>query len=332
MQHWKLGKWCYRAVSKILYPPDRRAVLEELRQHMDDRSDLFLSNGFSEEEAIEKTLQAMGDADELSILLAKIHRPFWGFAWSFTKIFSGIVIVGMLLALLLYHGPQLWTAFTDLFEKSSDTTTDHQSFDPYTMTEHPQKGMRHIYVTPGYEYSNSGYTVKLTEASLWIHDPNEASPLLGHLYFRLIIAGNSLWSTAPEFTEHLLLKDGLGNHYISRLDSLQYADDRLSYIGTLDKTGITEWTYDGFIEIRSPLEAQWIDIRYERDGRHMALRIDLTGGTANEENIHLLEANFPSQQNYAIGTLSANCRFSYLYRSRRTASDTYDGFSSGRAS
>ena len=99
MQHWKLGKWCNQAVRLIRYPPDRKEVFEELRQHVDDRSDLFLAQGFSQEEAVEKTLLAMGDADELAPQLAAIHRPFWGFAYSITKWFTKLVIFALLLLL-----------------------------------------------------------------------------------------------------------------------------------------------------------------------------------------------------------------------------------------
>ena len=89
MKHWKLTQWCVRATGRIRYSPDRAAVHEELRQHLDDRSDGFLAKGFSEEEAIEKTLDAMGDPAELAPLLAQIHKPFWGYAQDVCKCRNG---------------------------------------------------------------------------------------------------------------------------------------------------------------------------------------------------------------------------------------------------
>ena len=85
MECWQFSQWCRRATKKIIYPPDRKAVFEELRQHMDERSDLFLDQGFSEQDSVEKTLSVMGNADDLAKQLGAIHRPFWGFAWSITK-------------------------------------------------------------------------------------------------------------------------------------------------------------------------------------------------------------------------------------------------------
>ena len=68
MKHWKLTQWCVHATGRIRYSPDRKAVHEELRQHLDDRSDGFLAKGFSEEEAIEKTLDAIKKGNNITLL------------------------------------------------------------------------------------------------------------------------------------------------------------------------------------------------------------------------------------------------------------------------
>ena len=61
MEHWKLTQWCTYAVSKIKYTPDRRAVYDELRQHLDDRCEDLLAQGMSKEEAAERAIELMGD-------------------------------------------------------------------------------------------------------------------------------------------------------------------------------------------------------------------------------------------------------------------------------
>lgn len=277
MEHWKLARWCRIAVSKIIYPPDRKAVFEELRQHMDDRSDLFLEQGFSQEEAIERTLQAMGDPKELAPQLAAIHRPFWGFVWSITKWFARIAVAAMILAVISYHLPQVWSDFISWIRYGSDTSAS-QEWDPYEMTEHPSHGQQLVHLEPGCQYSDSGYTVTLTDAAIWQYEPDETE--LGVLYFRLRITNPLPWSSAPRFTQFLTARDSLGNKYMFYSAHNAGADSSGGIWGNLSQNGPFVWHFDGTIDHHFTKDVQWIDICYEQDGRTMALRIDLTGGGA----------------------------------------------------
>ena len=278
MQHWKLGKWCNQAVRLIRYPPDRKEVFEELRQHVDDRSDLFLAQGFSQEEAVEKTLLAMGDADELAPQLAAIHKPFWGFAWSITKSFAIIAFIGMLLAVLIYRVPYIWAEFKELFRDVPDSLETYLNWDPYEMTEHPDHGTRQLYLTPGCEYTDSGYTVTLTDAAVWKHDPGEY--ILGHLSFRLRITNPMPWASEPSFVKYLTAEDSLGNKYtFNHFDDL--SDGYRGYVsGKLKKVGLSEWTLESEFINRFTKDVQWVDICYRRDGRNMIMRIWLSRGGA----------------------------------------------------
>lgn len=276
MQHWKLGKWCNQAVRLIRYPPDRKEVFEELRQHVDDRSDLFLEQGFSEEEAVEKTLLAMGDADELAPQLAAIHRPFWGFAYSITKWFARIALIALLLVVLATHIPPLlnhiisW-AFNDSVPSGS------KIWNPYGVGESPTYGNRVLYLKPGCQYESDGYIVTLTDAVIW-KLPVETNP--GDLYFQLEITAKHPWVDPPAFEQYLSARDSLGNVYIPNqfINAVPFSDYTGSVWGSTTKTGPFTWTYQGSLSHSLKANTQWIDICYQRDGRDMALRIDLNGG------------------------------------------------------
>jgi len=85
MEIFRFHNWCTRAVRGIKYKPDREAVWNELFNHLQDRQEDFMAQGLSENDARIKAMDAMGDPDEIAPLLAKIHRPFWGYAYSISK-------------------------------------------------------------------------------------------------------------------------------------------------------------------------------------------------------------------------------------------------------
>ena len=75
--------WLDTASGKVRFPPDRKAVREELRAHLEDKADDLqriypdLSRGEAERMAIEQ----MGDAGEIGDALAALHHPLLGYLW-----------------------------------------------------------------------------------------------------------------------------------------------------------------------------------------------------------------------------------------------------------
>lgn len=82
-----LYKWLDLAVSGIRFGPDRAAVRAELQAHIEDRTADFMRifPDMEEREAQERALAAMGDAEELRVSLAKVHRPWPGYLWRATR-------------------------------------------------------------------------------------------------------------------------------------------------------------------------------------------------------------------------------------------------------
>lgn len=261
MRHWKITKWCSTAVAKIHYPPDRNAVFEELRQHMDDRSNDFLEKGFDENEALEKTMEVMGDPYELAPMLGAIHRPYWGFAYSITKWLCIFIAAVALLTVL-------WKAFS-VFSTRYDKT-DHL-FDYY---EHTAGDGRHrvVYTEPNAEFTDSGYRVTLTKASLW-----ETTNGINYTYFQLEVKGYHPRTSEPDFCYYISARDSLGRKYASRQHGYKVEDGRIA-AGILYHTAPFTWLYDVSLYGFDPEGVEWVDICYERDGREHTLRIDLTGG------------------------------------------------------
>lgn len=73
--------------------------------------------------------------------------------------------------------------------------------------------------------------------------------------------------------------DDLGNYYWSSNDpEVIYTWQTLrSLRGNFHATGLWTSEYEAFIASVDPA-ASWVELRYDRDGRDVRLRIDLTGG------------------------------------------------------
>lgn len=91
--------WLDAATQGIRFKPDRIAVREELRAHLEDKqADLRrIFPDISPEEAERRALESMGDPEKLSRELAKIHKPWLGWLWRLSQ----VALAAVLLALVL---------------------------------------------------------------------------------------------------------------------------------------------------------------------------------------------------------------------------------------
>lgn len=77
--------WREDAVKQVRFAPDRKAIAEELTAHYEDHRDALLDCGYSQEEAEQKALEAMGDAREVGRGLNRVHKFYLGALWLFAK-------------------------------------------------------------------------------------------------------------------------------------------------------------------------------------------------------------------------------------------------------
>ena len=82
-----------RTLSHVRYLPARINLEEELLDHLQDSYEDMLSEGLSEEEAVENAVSFMGDADEIGKNLNKVHNPLIGWLYFFAKIILAAVII-----------------------------------------------------------------------------------------------------------------------------------------------------------------------------------------------------------------------------------------------
>lgn len=269
MTIWKFQNWCDAAVSGIVFPPDREQVHGELLDHLYDHYDDLVAQGIDRDTAQMMALNAMGSAAEIAPQLAAIHRPFWGYLLRFTR----IALVTVLCAAVLLTVGQLWrTEYHDFADDSGlhpfDETSADRDFGTFE---------RVFYTEPDQSVHSDGYTITLTKAAVWhadYHDGGEHHTL----YFQMEVFNPRPWAEFSDIARWFRAVDSLGNTYDCFNEGITNYAPYIS--GNGYHTGPQTYTHDMWIGDYRSQGAEWIDFYYDREGRDLVLRLDLTGGGA----------------------------------------------------
>ena len=81
MEKYSYLSWLETVGKQMHFPPDRKAALAELADHMSDRREDFIRNGMSTIEASDATAAVMGDPVEVGRTLNRLHNPVLGWIW-----------------------------------------------------------------------------------------------------------------------------------------------------------------------------------------------------------------------------------------------------------
>lgn len=256
--------WCDAAVGLILFPADREAVRRELMDHLLDHCDDLVDQGLDRETARQLALDAMGDAAEIAPQLAAIHRPFWGYFLRFTQ----IALAVMACAVLLCLGIRAWNNAGTHYPAT-------ESFDPYT-ADAADMGYsartRLFYAEPGVSVQSDGYTLTLTRAAVWYHKSEDEDTF----YCQMEVFNPRPWAEHTDIGTRFHAVDSLGYVYDSDYGRIP---NRIPHVSSgMSRTGLLTSTQYIWISDYISRDAEWIEFRYQRSGRELAWRIDLTGG------------------------------------------------------
>ena len=266
--------WCEHAVSGIRYNPDRRMVYDELMNHLYDHYDDLVSQGMDSKSAQKAALAAMGNARQIAPQLAAIHRPFWGYLLSFTRI--SLVLS---LCVVVFCG---W--FWNRYVYDYAQPFGHTDLNPYEMTQYDSMYIhqtRQYYMQPNLSQQSDGYTFTLTDAALWhVEHTNVEEDARDHdcVHFQIESFHPLPWAEYSEAMEWVWGVDSLGNVYDSfHKGIINYAP----YIWVSScHTGLLTYTYTMEITDYRSQTAEWIEFHYDRSGRNLVWRIQLPGGDA----------------------------------------------------
>ncbi len=271
-----IEQWCEIAVSYIRFPPDREKVKQELLEHMSDKYEDYVAQGMLLNEAERRTVKEMGEARDTGLLLRKIHKPYLGWVWRFTQWVLGIALV-----FALFTGIR-WA--DDLhFTSMEEVESPYNGWTNFGSTEQVTKhsvSRRVWYAEPGCADKSDGLTFTVTKAAYW--EGTYTDPAIGYtadtkeMYFLLEIRDPRPWVEYTDAPRWFYAVDSLGNYYYS---SNEYSStEEPSIHGNGYRTGLNTWTFYMWANNYCSQQADWLELRYDRDGRDIKLRIDLTGG------------------------------------------------------
>lgn len=261
MHHQEFFYWCRDAVSKIKYIPDRTKVYTELRAHLEDRYDSFMRKGMTDKEATRKTLEVMGDPMELAEQLAAIHKPYWGYALVATRIIAVLLAVVTLCVGINFCHDWKYTYYVKphgFFGRDARLVASLES---------------------KVSDSSDGYTLHVVNAELrrtYVHLESDNGSYYDRMLLQVEVSNPRPWAQELQALEYIWAVDNFGNYHTGYYGKCEDPDPGV--IGVIGKRlNLTTYTYDLLFYDASE-DTQWVELHYDRDGRDLVLRVELTGG------------------------------------------------------
>lgn len=266
MANWKFEKWAADATSKIVFSPDRYAVERELRGHLQDRYEAELEKGATPLQAEERTLAAMGPAEEIAVELGLIHRPFWGRLHLVSRWMARTMVFLTLFFLVAW----LLKSYV-LFQTYTYPT--YYRYDPFADTAFSDNGGSSRRLALGKPCSVSfsdGYLFILQQYALWEDSSTDSQGSARQeesMYLQMQVVSLVPWAAQTDISRWFGARDDLGNTYAPA-----YNRDGGDYLtGSVYHTGPGVYTHIlRFSRYRSQ-EASRLELFCNRGGRHITL-------------------------------------------------------------
>lgn len=206
---YSFSTWTNTVLEQMKFPPDRKAVRQELWDHLMDRRTDFMAQGMSEWEASDAAVQVMGDPVEIGRQLNRVHRPVLGWIWVVSRFLVGIVLV-ISLCNVVWNDNFSWHDILPNFTWGWETDGCK-----YGLGQYLEEPYEETMVQTGAVEQAGVYTLTLDHGS-WVRSETRQRLTLG---FR--VKAESFFDLDPlGFAERLCAEDDLGNQYqIRRYDS-----------------------------------------------------------------------------------------------------------------
>jgi len=262
----RFDRWCSLAVSGIRFRPDRKEIYEELYAHMEDQYEELTAAGFSGKEAEDEVAEAMGDPGETSRQLARIHRPFWGYALRAARICLLIAAVLAMITLVPRCVNYLKEQSADKEKKYLEDARMADSLDRLVWHSQPMSRDR-----------SDGYTFTLTDAALRSYSNFADSSFdRDYLLLRVEVFNIRPWAMLYGVHQEFYAVDSLGNVYTA--DNRTVSHHLPCVMGNVVKTGFFKWTWELRLNGYCSWEAEWMELRYDQCDRDVRLYLNLREG------------------------------------------------------
>lgn len=275
MNHF-FNQWCKAAVSEIRYRPDQEAVYCELYDHLEDLYDAATERGLTPEQAREEALKAMGNPRELAHQFAAIHRPWLGYLLNVTRCVLFVFCFVALLTAISFFRDETWYQPLD---------SNWYYTNPGEPLEQPSEwyhgvDRRVLDLEPKVSTRCDGFTFKVIRTTMILKDHYDENEQDGY-ELHILLKVSSLFQRDLLYdipNAHFWVVDSLGNTY--------YNDEQYGFPSPCVRCrDVDDDLFSKTIKLSlyylqdfCSQEAEWVEICYNRNGRNIRLRIDLTGG------------------------------------------------------
>lgn len=272
--------WLDTATGKIRFAPDRKAVRQELQDHLEDRMEAGKARGLSAYEAEQAATAAMGDPAALAEELARVHSPWWGWLWRLSHWALAIAILVTVFSAV----PQLWEDIR--YEMRSSPFPFSAEEGSYTW-EYYADYTKEITVPEVWDISGAvdlGH-YRFTVSGAWVEewtvfgeDPYPVRQLV------ITLQANTWRFWEPLYASQFMILDHMpadsdGNTYGYDVDTVPGADEPLPLFCEAFQRGAAAWLR---VELNQTRDMdgwsvpEWVDIPVGYGGD--VLRVDLSKG------------------------------------------------------
>lgn len=283
--------WLDTAVSGIRFGPDRRAVRAELEGHIEDKTaDLQrIFPDIPEEEARERALAGMGDAQGLKKELARIHKPWLGYLWRCSQVLAAAALA---LVLLLWgdralrdwaqqlkqkraaeDNPHLYHAYTtDCYQAGIDP---FRADGPYPDQDGDVIRTPIAALRPEDSARAGGYRFRIKQAGLFLFQDGPEDPGEWWLFCQLRAAGLPWEPVSQDALWHLRAVDSNGREYATSHEVYDLWQEHEGYVMVNQRgRGWAEARFDLTVNAIPP-GTEWVRLEYDRLGVQWSLTIPL---------------------------------------------------------
>ncbi len=126
--HKNKSEFLQRVITQVKFPFDKKEIYTELDNHIEDRANDFLEEGYTHEDSILKSIDIMGDPTVLGKELNKIHNPIIGWIWKISDILMKVLILLVIFNLAINIIP-MFDNYSPIDELNSDELVYKYEFD-----------------------------------------------------------------------------------------------------------------------------------------------------------------------------------------------------------
>ncbi len=244
--------WVDAVCEQVRFRPDRKGIEKELRIHYEDHCKALERLGYEGPLAAERSLRAMGNAQEVGRALDGVHKPWLGWLWEFSR----WMVRGLAMLLVM---TMLWSVDWDILIKCTRDELAWEEPPPGTARVELEHGT--LWAAPG-DVTQDPDGTTVAEIDLWLQRRDPLGTDSTEHYY-------SSWN------EFFTYRDEQGELTVRVVDERTRMSARSRYWRSKYSEERTGWTRcQKTVELVLDGPPRWAEVSYPLSGRDWVLRVE----------------------------------------------------------